>query len=286
MADKPPELKALRLAPEPPIIEPAPRWRQWMNDTDERWANRCLPLLIANEAGWVLRNPYAFRASWSGAASPDALEIEFAVSQLPSPRPVVTHFGYGILTWAVPYLFRTPTGFNLLARGPANMPKDGIAPLEGVIETDWAVSTFTMNWKLTRPGAIEFDEGEPFCMIVPCRRGELESFRPVLLDAADDPELDAAVGRFFESRHRLHLKHVAAEHLPGFEDLGTEWEGDYFRGTTPDGNPAREHQRHLHLAPFVSPRDDPPMPAQATPGPLRDGRSGSMPQQGGSSARR
>ena len=38
-------------------------------------------------------------------------------------------FGHGILTWTLPYLFRTPPGYNLLARGPANWPKDGSAHL-------------------------------------------------------------------------------------------------------------------------------------------------------------
>ena len=45
--------------------------------------------------------------------------------------PMSSHFGYGILTWTLPYLFRTPPDWNLLARGPSNLPKDGIQALEG-----------------------------------------------------------------------------------------------------------------------------------------------------------
>ena len=48
-----------------------------------------------------------------------------------------------------------------------------------MIETDWSVATFTMNWKLTRPHwPVTFEIGEPICMVVPQRRGELESFHP------------------------------------------------------------------------------------------------------------
>ena len=36
-----------------------------------------------------------------------------------------------------------------MVRGPTNSPKDGIAALDGIIETDWAHSTFTMNWRFT-----------------------------------------------------------------------------------------------------------------------------------------
>src|SRR3954447_4687991 len=168
-------LVAYRLDPKAPTVEPASRWRGWMNDTDERWANRCLPLLIANESGWVLLNSHAFSAVWSGGRDPGATAIDFEADDVMTPPPVSSHFGYGVITWVVPYLFRTPPGYNLLARGPSNWPKDGIAALDGVIETDWAVATFTMNWKLTRPGqAVRFDVGEPFCFVVPQRRGELE----------------------------------------------------------------------------------------------------------------
>src|SRR4051794_6110184 len=230
-----------------------------MNETHERWANRCLPLLVANESGWVIRNPVGFTATWSGEAAPSAVTIAFD-EDVPSP-PVVSHFGYGVITWSVPYLFRTPPGYNLLARGPANAPKDGIGPLDGLVETDWAVSTFTMNWKLTTPDrAVGFDAGEPYCMLVPQRRGELEAFEPSVRDIGDDPELQRRLALFFESRRQLHVKHEAARVLPGFEDLATDWEQDYFRGKTADGEPAPEPQTRLQLRRFESPRG---CPAQA-----------------------
>src|SRR3954471_12820602 len=56
-------------------IVPGPRWRAWMDATYERWANRCLPLLMANESGWVLLNPTAFSATWSGGDSPEDVTI-------------------------------------------------------------------------------------------------------------------------------------------------------------------------------------------------------------------
>lgn len=97
-------------------------------------------------------NQQGFEAEWAGKNHPDA--ITFAWDEdLPNPKPVSSVFGSGIMTWGVPYLFRTPPGWNLLARGPANWPKDAVAPLDGLVETDWAVATFTMNWKFTRAPA-------------------------------------------------------------------------------------------------------------------------------------
>jgi hypothetical protein len=37
------------------------------------------------------------------------------------------------------------------------MPKDGLAPLEGIVEADWAVVPFTMNWKLIRTVPVGFE---------------------------------------------------------------------------------------------------------------------------------
>ena len=132
-------------------ITPAPRRRLWMDATVERWANRCLPLLIANESGWVLANPIGFHAVWTGDQTAAATTIEFDSEHVPVPPPVESHFGYGVITWSVPYLFRTPPGYNLLVRGPSNWPRHGISALEGVIETDWSVASFTMNWNSHAP---------------------------------------------------------------------------------------------------------------------------------------
>src|SRR5438105_10509762 len=150
MPDGPPKLIAYPTSQQLTMeITPASRWRDWINAMEARWANRCLPLLIANQAGWALLNPVAFEATWDGSPAKESIRIDFAGDDPPYPLPVESHFGYGILTWSIPYLFRTPPGYNLLARGPANWPKDGVCALEGIVETDWTFSTFTMNWKIT-----------------------------------------------------------------------------------------------------------------------------------------
>jgi hypothetical protein len=135
-----------------PQIGPAPVSRTWMakiSETRKGWPNRCLPMLIANQSGWELRNPCAFTATWFGQENGADVMI------VPDKRDAdqllpVGHFGSGILTWNLPLLFRTPPGYNLLVRGPANYPKDGVCPLAGIVETDWASASFSMSWKLTR----------------------------------------------------------------------------------------------------------------------------------------
>ena len=245
--DDPPELLelvALRLA-DGMEIRPAPAARAWMETPAGRFAKRCLPLLIANQAGWELLNPVGFYATWDG--TDDLPAVKLWPDGGPPHAWVTSHFGSGIITWHVPYLFRTPPGYNLSVRGPSNRPKDGVAALEGIVETDWADSTFTMNWKFTRAHhAVRFERGEPIALLVPARRGELERFRPVVRDAAAAP---ATFGAFqqFAARRQAFLREVK---VPGSPAQQAGWQRDYMLGHTVDGTPAPGHQTRLHLAAF------------------------------------
>lgn len=246
-----PTLNALHIAGRREIeIVPAHRWREWMEQTKDRWANRCLPLLMANESAWWLLNPCGFTAVWDGGSRDSNLQIVLDPPGEWDPL-VATMFGYGILTWTVPYLFRTGPGWNLLARGPANLPKDGICALEGLVESDWSTATFTMNWKLTRPDTpVRFEAGEPFCAIVPQRRYELESFAPRRLSLGDAPEVETEFRQWERARDReAALKFVSQfGTIEGFDPMS--WQQDYFRGRKVTGEPAPDHQTKRRLRQF------------------------------------
>jgi hypothetical protein len=233
----------------PPPIVPAPATRQWMDDSAQHFAYRCLPMVIANQAGWLLLNTKSFWVTWDGDNEIDSLVIEY-VDCGDAPELAISHFGHGILTFHIPYLFRTSKGFNLLARGPANAPKDGIYALEGVIETDWSTSTFTMNWKMTRPGTVMFEQGEAICMIVPQRRGELEAFSTQILPLDTNPELQFEHEQWSQGRNKF-LKDLDK---PDSEAVKMGWQKDYFKGKTREGTIKQEHQRRLQLNSFS---DDP-----------------------------
>lgn len=216
------------------------------------WPQRCLPMLIANQSGWELRNPCAFTATWMGA--------ENGVDVLINPHRRVTgellpvsHFGNGILTWHLPMVFRTPPGYNLLVRGPANYPKDAIYALEGIVETDWASASFSMSWKFTRKlMPVRFEVDEPICMIVPQRRAELEEFAPELRRIESDEDLHRKYEFFLCSRSRARQLEQLARLNAGEQ---VEWQGDYTRGRHTDGDAGTpDHQTRRHLRSFVQPQ--------------------------------
>jgi hypothetical protein len=224
-------------------LVPAARMRNWMDATNQRFANRCLPLLMANQAGWFVVSRHTVRAIWNGRDGLGDLRVEHLKGE--PPYPALSHFGHGIMTWNLPYLFRTPPGYNLLVRGPANWPKEGAFPLEGLVETDWSCATFTVNWQVTRARhPVVFEEGEPICMLVPQRRGELESFRPALRRLEDDPAIAAQYSDWSASRAEFN----AALRVPGSGAVKQGWQKHYFQGV---GEARREHQTKMALREFA-----------------------------------
>ena len=231
--------------PRMPIVA-ATQIRDWIDATDQQFARRCLPLLIANQAGWFILNTHSLRVTWNGNDDQDALTLEWLSGD--PPYPAMSHFGHGILTWTIPYVFRTPRGVQLLARGPANWPKDGVSPLEGLVETDWSVATFTMNWiMMAVDHPVEFAPGEPICMIVPQQVALLESFEPVVRDLRSNPDMH----REFAEWSRSRSQYLVDLNVPDSEAAKQRWQKDYFRGKTPSGYPAPEHRTKLRLLEFA-----------------------------------
>ncbi len=88
-----------------------------------------------------------------------------------------------------------------------------------------------------------FEAGEPFCMVVPQRRGDLERFRPRVLEIEAEPEVQRGYEAWGESRERF-LSELADE---GPAAVKQGWQKDYFQGTAQDGTVARDHQTKLRL---------------------------------------
>ena len=246
------KLVAYRLLPNGPKLVPGSVNRAWMDATVDRWAYRCLPLNMANEAGWMILNSRDVEVTWNGNARPDGLRVKFLDG--PPTSDVVSLFGHGIVTWRVAYLFRTPPGFNLLVRGPANIFKEATSPLEGLVESDWSVANFTMNWKITIPWhKVRFGKDEPIGMLVPQRRYELESFRPEIRNIESNPELEESFNNWSADRNAFIRENFqtleTGERLP--------WQKHYLRGVGPSGEAAPQHQVRMELPPFKE--QEPPL---------------------------
>ena len=230
-------------------IRAAPVERDWMDNIDQRFAYRCLPLSIANAHGWEILCQTGLTAVWDGGRALNAVTVTTDKGDI---APALSHFGFGVLTFHVPCLFRTEVGFDLMVSGPINRPKDAIAPLTGLIETDWSPYTFTMNLQFTRPQTtVRFEKGEPFCHIMPVRRGEIESVEPELCLLSDNPELKRQHDAWTSNRNRFNVD----LQQPGSEAQAKKWQKLYHRGVMPDGAAAStaDHHTRLKVRPFRKP---------------------------------
>lgn len=240
-----PKLLAYTLDGHDVRIRPAPLERAWMDNTDQRYSYRCLPLNIANAHGWELLCPTGFSARWDGFAGKPAIRVR---PDLGTQAPAVSHFGHGVLTFHVPCVFRTEPGFDLFVTGPINRPKDAIAALTGVIETDWSPYGFTMNWLFTRANTrIRFERDEPYCHIFPVERGSLERLEPEVASLSGQPELEREHKAWSESRLTFNADLLQ----PGSRAEQERWQKGYFRARTPSGaeGPA-DHRSRLRLREF------------------------------------
>jgi hypothetical protein len=210
-----------------------------MDATGERFAYRCTPLTIANSTGWELVCPCPVRATWNGGTAPYDLVIEHEGLTGDLPPFAESLFGHGVLTFHSGYLFRTDPEWAIWCRGSPNSPKEGIVALDGLVETDWLPFHFTMDWLFTRPGAVRFEKGEPFCFILPIPHITIEAIKPKIVKLSENPELEAEHAAWAASREDFNRR--LAERDPAATK--EKWQGFYSTGKSPRGALAPDTHR-------------------------------------------
>ena len=238
------QITAYEVIEDPMPLQAAERSRQWMEDTVDRFAYRCLPVAVANQVGWDILCPVPFTAKWNGKEGLKDISLKF--HDQPSPL-IGSHFGHGVLTFSPGYLFRTTKSHNLWVKGPTNCPKDGIAALEGLIETDWAPYSFTMNWKFTRKRhKVSFEEGEPICRIVPYPRHYIRKFDPVVRNINENSGLYQQYVDWRESRLAFNESLQDSESGAAKE----KWQRSYMKGQDQQGNTFAGHETKIQMKDF------------------------------------
>jgi hypothetical protein len=225
--------------------------RNWMDNTQEKFAYRCLPLLMANTIGWQIKTRFAFMAVWNGGNRIEDLVVAFLDNDKRHAKSVVSHFGSGILTFQLPWHFRTSPGHNLFVTGPTNEPRKDIAPLSGIVETDWLPFTFTMNWKVLEKNVpVVFQPGDVVCQFFPYPRGYPEKFLAMRQDITSNPSVNNEYRKWSLSREEFNRK---LKDPNCTEITRKDWEKNYFFGEHKDGTKFEEHQTRINSCPFKHP---------------------------------
>ena len=241
-----PKLEFFKLNQHSSLVEivPGKPERSWMDRTNNKFAYRCTPLTIANTSGWQFLSPIDFEITWDGGTSTDSLKFTTPDGKDASQFNIVfSHFGYGIVTFSIPYLVRTSPGWAIWVRGAPNTNKGPIVPLDGVVETDWLPFTFTMNWRMITPTTARFRRGEPFCFVTLVPHSILDSVEPIIRNIEDEPELNSELEQWSESRKSFNdLLNSGNDEINR-----TKWQKNYTQGKNPFGSDPSFHKSKRRL---------------------------------------
>jgi hypothetical protein len=217
-----------RLLPGSPIfpVVPLTAKRKWMNESREKFAYKCLPLTVANQYGYAVLCPADFTLDWWGGKEEKDVDFQVISEEEYFKEHLHSYFGGGTFTIHLDFLIKTPEGFSTYIRGVPNETKQGLKPLDGIVETDWLSYTFTYNFLLTEPGSYSFKKGEPLFVFFPIERGTVENFELKESRVEEDPELF----RDFEDYHNKRLKSLSVQGAkPVFQNFyrnGTKASGE------------------------------------------------------------
>jgi len=199
------------------LLQPAAEERVWVAD-NQALADR-LALDRAHRQGWVLLCPHAFEATWNGGANPEDIEIQLTEDATGEDSAVAGDFvqsqeGAGLLTFYPGYQFKTEEGYLLWAGGPINAAKDGLAPLESLVDASLLPCTIAIHWQFTRPHqTVRFAAGEPFATILPQAKRDLEHMTIEVMPSAAEEDVDA-----YEHAFQQMLDSVAVQSI--FQRMG------------------------------------------------------------------
>ena len=115
MSEGPLDLTAFQVDPGCVELRPSPRRREWMEETAQAFAYRCVPLALANQHGWEILTPFAFEVTWNGGAGSRDVTIDAPAT---ASAMITSHFGSGIVTFNPMLIMRTPPEINLWLTGP------------------------------------------------------------------------------------------------------------------------------------------------------------------------
>jgi hypothetical protein len=196
-----------RLLPGPPLfpVVPLTAKRKWMDDSRLKFAYKCLPLNIANQYGYAVLCPEDFTIDWYGGKNEQDVSFNVTSENSYIKDHLHSYFGDSTFTIHIDFIVRTPEGFSTYIRGVPNETKQGLKPLDAIVETDWLSYTFTYNFLLTEPGSYSFKKGEPLFVFFPIERGTVENFELKESRIENDPELLTD----FEDYHRKRIEAIS-----------------------------------------------------------------------------
>lgn len=198
----------------------------------------CLPLVIGNQYGFVIKSLRNFSIFWNGTESAEGLSVNFLDNDETNRQTITSHFGSGIITIQNNFTLRTPPGINIMTIQPPNTFIPGTAAMTGVIETDQLRRDFTFNLKVTIPGIkIDIRKGDFLGAFIPIPRYFVDNFS--LINASEIFDKSIILNEI------EHINLFAQERATLDKDKPHESGRRYFNGKHIDDTPYKDHQKRI-----------------------------------------
>jgi hypothetical protein len=198
---------------------------------------KCLPLVIANQYGFEIKTPYAMSFIWNGESNNSAISwnVFNSKEELHGKQPEVrSHFGHGIITYALPWTLKTPKGVNLMIMPPPNIIIPNITVMTGVVETDNLDRHFTLNLKIQEPNKlVHIPKGQPIATLLPIPRYFQDKFKLQFAEDIMSQDELTRMDTFTEKEYELRQQEYEPPNKPGMR---------YFKGLDAFGEPFEDHQ--------------------------------------------
>ena len=196
----------------------------------------CLPLLIGNQYGFVLRSLHNFTVIWNGGAEPGDTCVQVEPDENSGHQHVGSHFGNGIVTIQNWFHLRTPPGVNLMTIAPPNFIMPAVTHLTAVVETDNLQRDFTFNFKVNMPHfQVVVKKGDPIGAFIPVPRYYVDGFD---VEPAEDHFSTELIQADREETRALSIERSTTDQL-----LPHQAGRRYYRGENSQGCPFGDHQR-------------------------------------------
>jgi hypothetical protein len=202
----------------------------------------CLPIMIGNQYGFVVKAAHDIELFWQGGDS----EIEVKSDGWQNSHSVqayVSDFGDGIFTIENSFILRTPTGINLMTMQPPNYFIKGIHVMTAVIESDNLRRNFAFSLKITNPNTtITIKKGDWLAAFIPVPRLFIDKFK--LVDAKKIFSKEIIENEIL-SHHRLGWERQNLSIVGGDRDKKYQAGRKYFKGIHVNKTLYRKHQKRI-----------------------------------------
>jgi len=171
------------------VLEKPSKTREWFDPH----FYRCLPLVIGNQQGFIVKAEYDFTFHWDGGLSADSVHIqthepdEEIIKKFPRIESLL---GNGVISITPPFTLRTPPGVNLMTINPPNYVIPNITVMTGIVETDNVRRNFGFNLKIQMENiAVRVFAGTPLAAFIPIPRYYGDKFELKLAENIFDEDV-------------------------------------------------------------------------------------------------